>query len=79
MGEPWQADVGKVGSHGRELGIAVGRHSDRGEALAIQREWEGQSDSGDCIITVIADVGRAWHDAAAYLIYHIRANARRGR
>jgi hypothetical protein len=28
---------------------------------------------------VIADVGRAWHDAAAYLIYHVHTDARRGR
>jgi hypothetical protein len=28
---------------------------------------------------VIADVGRAWHDAAAYLIEHVLADARRGR
>ena len=32
-----------------------------------------------CIIPVIADVGRAWHDAAAYLIYHVLTDARRGR
>jgi hypothetical protein len=71
--------VGK-GRIGRcELRIAVGRQIDRGEALVVQREWEGERDSGDCIIPVIADVRGAWHDAAAYLIYHVRANARRGR
>jgi hypothetical protein len=79
VAEPRQADVGKVGTHGRELGIAVGRQIDRGEALVVQREWEGQGDNGDCIIPVIADVRGAWHDAAAYLIYHVRANARRRR
>ena len=31
------------------------------------------------IVSVIADVSRAWHDAAAYLIYHVHTDARRGR
>ena len=50
-----------------------------GETLVVQGEREGQRDGGYRIIPVIADVGRAWHDAAAYLIYHVHANARRGR
>jgi len=79
MGEPRQANVSKVGSHGRELGIAIGRQIDRSEALVEQRVREWQRNGGDGIIPVIADVGRAWHDAAAYLIYHVQANARRGR
>ena len=79
MGEPRQANVSKVGSHGRELGIAIGRQIDRSEALVVQRVREWQRNGGDGIIPVIADVGRAWHDAAAYLIYHVQANARRGR
>ena len=79
MGEPRQANVSKVGSHGRELGIAIRRQIDRSEALVVQRVREWQRNGGDGIIPVIADVGRAWHDTAAYLIYHVRANARRGR
>ena len=79
MGGPRQALVGEGRIARRELRIAVGRQIDRGEALVVQgvREWQG--DGGDRIVPVIADVGRAWHDAAAYLIYHVRANARRGR
>jgi hypothetical protein len=79
VGEPRQTLVGK-GRIGRcELSVAVGRQIDRGKALIVQREWEGQRHSGDCIIPVITDVRGAWHDAAAYLTYHVRANARRGR
>ena len=79
MGEPRQTLVGK-GRIGRcELRIAVGRQINAREGLVVQREWEWQRDRGDCIIPVIADVRGAWHDAAAYLIYHVRANARRGR
>ncbi len=71
--------VGK-GRIGRcELGIAVGRQIDAGEALVVQGEREGQRHGGHRIIPVIADVGGAWHDAAAYLIYHVRTDARRGR
>jgi len=79
VGGPWQALVGEGRISGRELGIAIGRQIDAGEALVVQREWEGQGDSSDCIIPVVADVRDAWNDAAAYLIYHVRANARRGR
>ena len=79
VGEPRQALVGKGRIGSRELRIAVGRQINAGEALVVQGEREGQRNGGDRIIPVIADVGRAWHDAAAYLIYHVRANARRGR
>ena len=50
-----------------------------GEALVVQRVREWQRHGGNRIVPVIADVGRAWHDAAAYLIYHVRTDARRGR
>jgi hypothetical protein len=79
VGEPWQALVGKGRVSGRELRVAIGRQIDRGEALVVQRVREGQRDGGYRIIPVIADVGRAWHDAAAYLIEHVLADARRGR
>jgi hypothetical protein len=79
VGEPRQALVGKGRIGGRELGIAIGRQIDRSEALVVQGVRERERDGGDRIIPVIADVGRAWHDAAAYLSYHVRANARRGR
>jgi hypothetical protein len=79
VGEPRQTLVGEGRIGGRELRVAVGRQIDRGEALVVQGEWEGQRHSGDCIIPVIADVSGAWHDASAYLTYHVRANARRGR
>ena len=78
MGGPRQALVGegRIGSH--KLCIAVGRQIDRGEALVVQREWERQRDGSYRIVPVVADISRAWHDAAAYLIYHVRSNARRG-
>src|SRR5207302_2235040 len=76
---PRQADVSEIGSHGGELGIAVGRQIDRGEGLVVQRVREWQRDRGYCIIPVIADVGRAWHDAAAYLSDRISVRAWRAR
>jgi len=78
VGEPRQALVGEGGIGGRELGIAIGRQIDAGETLVVQGEREGQRNGGYSIIPVIADVGGAWHDTAAYLIYHVGANARRG-
>ena len=79
VGEPWQALVGEGRIGGRELRIAVGRQIDAGEALVVQGVRERQRDGGYRIIPVIADVGRAWHDAAAYLICHIHTDARRRR
>jgi len=79
VGGPWQALVGEGRISGRELRVTVGRQIDRGEGLVVQRVREWQCDGGHRIIPVIADVRGAWHDAAAYLIYHVRANARRGR
>jgi hypothetical protein len=78
VGEPRQALVGEGRIRRRELGIAVGRQIDRGEALVVQRIREWQRHGGYCIVPVIADVGRAWHDATSYLIYHVRTDARRG-
>jgi hypothetical protein len=79
VGEPRQALVAKGRIRCCELRIAVGRQIDRGETLVVQGEREGQRDRGYRIIPVIADVSRAWHDAAANLIYHIRTDARRRR
>ena len=79
MGGPWQALVGEGRVRGCELRVAVGRQIDAREALVVQGVREGQRNGGYRIIPVITDVGRAWHDATAYLIYHVRANARRGR
>jgi hypothetical protein len=71
VGGPRQAQVAKGGICSRKLRITVGRQIDRGEALVVQRVWEWQRDRGHRIIPVIADVGRPWHDAAAYLSYRI--------
>jgi len=79
VGEPWQALVGKSRVSGRELRVAIGREIDRGEALVVQRIREGQRDGGYRVVSMITDVGRAWHDAATYLIEHVLADARRGR
>jgi len=68
---PWQALIGE-GRIGRcELRITVGRQIDVREGLVIQRIREGQRDGGYCIIPVIADIGRARHDAAADLSYRV--------
>jgi hypothetical protein len=74
VGGPRRTDVaeGSIGS--RELGIAVGRKIDGGEGLVVQRVRERQRDGGDRIVPVIAYVGRAWHDTAPYLSYHVLAN-----
>jgi len=68
---PRQTDVGKVGSHGRELGIAVRRDIDGAERLVIQRVTEWYREAGYRIVPVIAAVRRAWHDTAAYLTYDV--------
>ena len=77
MAGPRQATVGEGRIGGCELRIAVGRQIDRVEGLVVQRVREGQRDGGDRVIPVIADVGRAWHDAAGYLLY-AAARPRRG-
>ena len=71
MGEPWQALVAKGRIGCRELRIAVGRQINAGEGLILQRVREGQRNGGHRIIPVIADVGGARHDAAAYLSYRV--------
>jgi hypothetical protein len=71
VGGPRQALVGKGRIGGCELRVAVGRQIDRGEGLIVQRVREGQRDGGYLIIRVVADVGRAWHDAAADLTYRV--------
>src|SRR5262249_13677158 len=50
-----------------KLGVAVGRQINTREALAVQGERERQGDGGHLIIPVITNVGRAQHDASAYL------------
>ena len=77
VGGPWKALVGKGRIGCRELRIAIGREINAGKALVVQRVREWQSHGGHRIIPVIADVGRAWHDAAAYLSYHVRTDAGR--
>jgi len=71
VGGPRQADVSEGRIGGRELRIAVGRQIDVREGLVVQRVREGQRNGGHRIIPVIADVGRAWHDAAADLADHV--------
>jgi hypothetical protein len=58
---------GRIGRH--KLRIAVGRQIDVREGLVVHRVREGQRDRGDCVIPVITDVGRAWHDGGGYLTY----------
>ena len=41
--EPWQANVGKGGIRGRELGIAVGRDIDARVGLIVEAVTEWQS------------------------------------
>jgi hypothetical protein len=77
VSEPRQALVGKGRVGGCELRVAIGREINAGKALVIQRVREWQGHGGHRIISVIADVGRARHDAAADLIDHVRTDARR--
>jgi hypothetical protein len=79
VGGPWQALVAKGRIRSHKLCIAVGRQIDRREGLVVQGIREGQRDGGYPIVLVIADVSRAWHYAAANLIYHVHPDARRGR
>jgi hypothetical protein len=66
---PGQALVGEGRIERHELSIAVGRQIDAREALVVQREWEGQRDGGNGVVTVIADVGGAWHNRSSDLRY----------
>jgi hypothetical protein len=71
VGAPRQALVGEGRIGGHKLRIAVRRQIDVCEGLVVQRVREGQRDGGHRIIPVIADVGGAWHDAAADLSYGV--------
>jgi hypothetical protein len=68
---PWQADVAKRSVRGRELGIAVGRHINPVKDLVIQRVIEWEANKGRAVVGVIAGVGRALYDGAAYLSYSV--------
>jgi len=74
-----RTDIGKGRVGSRKLRIAVGRHVDAVKGVIVQGVREWQRNVGYLIVPMIAAIGRAWHDAAAYLIDHVRANARRGR
>ena len=76
MGSPRQAGVSKGGIRSQELGITVGRQIDAGVSRAVQDVREGQRDGGDRIIPVIADIYRAWHDAAPDLTDRVYAAGR---
>jgi hypothetical protein len=71
VSSPRQADVSKGRIGGRKLRVAVRRQINAGKALVVQRVREWQGDGGHRIISVIADVCRARHDAAAYLGYRV--------
>src|SRR4029450_4165344 len=71
MGQPGQTLVGEGSIQSGELGIAVRRQVHRVKRLVIQGVREGQCHGGYCIVPVIADVRRAWHDTAAYLSYGV--------
>jgi hypothetical protein len=74
-----RTDIGKGRIGSRKLRIAVGRYVDAVKGLVVQSVRERQRNVGYLIVPVIAAIGRPWHDAAAYLIYHVRTDARRGR
>ena len=74
-----RTDIGKSGVGSRELRIAVGRYVDAVKGVVVQGVGERQRNGGYLIVPMIAAIGRPWHDAAAYLIYHVLADARRGR
>ena len=80
VGGPWQrTDIGKSRVGSRKLRIAVGRHVDAVKGLVVQGVGERQRNGGYLVVSVIAAIDRARHDAAAYLSEHVLANARRGR
>jgi hypothetical protein len=76
VGGPRQALVSKCGIVSQELGITVGRQIDARISRPIEAVRERKRDRGHRIIPVIADVGRAWHDTAPYLVYHVLTDAR---
>ena len=66
-----RARVNPVDIRGHELGIAVGRHIDPRVIRVIEGVGERYTDKGCAIVGMIADVRRAWHDAAPYLRYDV--------
>jgi len=80
MTGPWQRTyIGKCRIGSRKLRIAVGRYVDAVKGVIVQGVGERQRNGGYLIVPMIAAIGRPWHDTAAYLIYHVRTDARRGR
>jgi hypothetical protein len=75
VGEPRQTTISKCRIGSQELGITVGRQINARESRAVQDVREGERDGGDRIISVIADVRGAGHDAAAYLSDRVVAHA----
>src|ERR1700746_3858938 len=71
MGQPGQTRVGEGSIQSGELGIAVRRQIHRVKRLVIQGVREGQCHGGYLIVPMIADVYRAWHDAAPDLRYGV--------
>jgi hypothetical protein len=74
-----RTDIGKGRVRGRKLRIAVGRHFDAVKGLVVQGVRERQRDVSYLIVAMIAAIGCPCHDATAYLIYHVRTDARRRR
>jgi hypothetical protein len=80
VGGPRQrTDIGESRVGSRELRIAVGRHVDAVKGVIVQGVRERQRNVGYLIVPMIAAIGRPCDDAAAYLIYHVHTDARRGR
>ena len=79
VGGPRQTGVDPVVIHGHKLRITIRRQVHTRVSRVVQAERERECDKGYAIVGVIADVSRAGNDAAANLIYHVHADARRGR
>ena len=75
-----QASVGEDRGIATELQCTVGVHIRSRVGLIVERIRERQRDGGHAVVAMIADVGRAWHDAPADLSDRISSDARcRGR
>ena len=74
-----RTDIGKCRVGSRKLRIAIGRYVDAVKGVIVQGVGERQRNGGYHIVPMIAAIGRPCHDAAAYLIYHVLADARSGR
>ena len=72
----WQAFVGEGVACSHELRVTVGRDIDRVVGLVIQGERERQCHGGYLIVSMVAGVGRAGHNATAYLSDCISRDAR---